>query len=77
MAGKINTDGHVMKKRSIIIDGHATSVSVEDAFWDELKKIAQAKGISLNALIQKIDHGRGGGLSSAIRLYVLAELSKD
>ena len=75
MAGKLNIDGHEMKKRSILIDGHATSVSVEGAFWAELKKIASAKNISLNALIQKIDHGRSGGLSSAIRLFVLAELS--
>ena len=64
-----------MKKRSILIDGHATSVSVENAFWSELKKIAVTKNISLNALIQKIDHGRSGGLSSAIRLFVLAELA--
>ncbi|MDH5188642.1 MAG: ribbon-helix-helix domain-containing protein [Rhodospirillaceae bacterium] len=65
-----------IKKRSIIIDGHATSVSVENEFWLELKKISQTKKISLNALIQEIDHGRRGGLSSAIRLYVLAEVSK-
>lgn len=65
-----------VKKRSIIIDGHATSVSVENEFWLELKKIAHTKNISLNALIQEIDHDRRGGLSSAIRLYVLAEAIK-
>lgn len=77
MANKLNINGYEMKKRSILIDGHATSVSVENAFWSELKKIATGKNISLNALIQKIDHGRSGGLSSAIRLFVLAELSKE
>ena len=77
MADKLNINGYEMKKRSILIDGHATSVSVESAFWSELKKIATAKNISLNALIQKIDHGRSGGLSGAIRLFVLAELSKE
>ena len=65
-----------IKKRSIIIDGHATSVSVENEFWLELKKIAKAKKISLNTLIKEIDHDRRGGLSSAIRLYVLAEATK-
>ena len=75
MADKLNIGGYEMKKRSILIDGHATSVSVEGEFWSELKKIALTKNISLNALIQKIDHGRSGGLSSAIRLFVLAELT--
>ena len=65
-----------IKKRSIIIDGHATSVSIENEFWLELKKIAKSKNISLNTLIKKIDHNRQGGLSSAIRLYVLAETTK-
>jgi len=65
-----------IKKRSIIIDGHATSVSIENEFWLELKKIAKRKHVSLNSLIKEIDHDRKGGLSSAIRLYVLAETTK-
>lgn len=59
-------------KRSIVIAGHKTSVSLEDAFWQGLKEIAAARRISLTELIASIDGGRGAGnLSSAIRLFVL------
>jgi predicted DNA-binding ribbon-helix-helix protein len=60
-------------KRSIVIDGHKTSVSLEDAFWDELKEIAYTQQATLSALVAKIDGTRRyGNLSSAIRLYVLS-----
>lgn len=69
-----------MRKRSVTIDGHRTSISLEDAFWAELSGLARARGLSLNALVAKIDHARGapqdGNLSSALRLYVLEELKK-
>jgi predicted DNA-binding ribbon-helix-helix protein len=59
-------------KRSIVIAGHRTSVSLEDAFWKALKEIAQARHASLADLIGTIDHQRrGGNLSSAIRVFVL------
>ena len=58
-------------KRSILIAGHATSVSLEDVFWDELKTIAAARGVSLNQLAEEIDAARAGNLSSALRLFVL------
>ena len=59
-------------KRSIVIDGHKTSVSLEDAFWDHLKEIAHIQQETLSKLIAKIDETRQhGNLSSAIRLYVL------
>ncbi len=59
-------------KRSIVIDGHKTSVSLEDAFWTSLKDIAQQREITLSQLIAAIDRERvQGNLSSAIRLYVL------
>ena len=59
-------------KRSIVIDGHKTSVSLEDAFWDDLKEIAHAQQATLGALVAKIDETRKhGNLSSAIRLFVL------
>jgi predicted DNA-binding ribbon-helix-helix protein len=59
-------------KRSIVIAGHKTSVSIEDAFWTTLKEIAQARGQSVADLIGAIDGARrGGNLSSAIRLFVL------
>jgi predicted DNA-binding ribbon-helix-helix protein len=59
-------------KHSIVIDGHKTSVSLEDAFWSELKEIAHTQQATLSALVAKIDETRQhGNLSSAIRLYVL------
>jgi predicted DNA-binding ribbon-helix-helix protein len=59
-------------KRSVRIAGHATSVSLEPAFWDALGEIAARRQLSLNALLSRIDAERGGNLSSAIRLFVLA-----
>ena len=59
-------------KRSIMLAGHKTSVSLEDAFWQALKEIAHGRQMSGSALIGSIDAGRGeGNLSSAIRLFVL------
>jgi predicted DNA-binding ribbon-helix-helix protein len=59
-------------KRAIRLDGHKTSVSLEDAFWNGLKEIAAAQGSSGALLIGKIDSERQHtNLSSAIRLYVL------
>ena len=67
-----------MRKRSITIGDHRTSVSLEDAFWQELGEIARAGEMSLNALVAKIDKGRRapGNLSSALRLHVLETLRK-
>ena len=62
-------------KRSVMIAGHATSVSLEQPFWDELQKIAKAEEKSLNALITEIDDIKDGNLSSALRLYVLNPLT--
>ncbi|MCJ2033458.1 ribbon-helix-helix domain-containing protein [Methylobacterium sp. J-068] len=60
-------------KRSVMIAGHRTSVSLEDPFWDALREIAAARGQSVQALIGVIDAGREGqNLSSAIRVFVLA-----
>ena len=59
-------------KRSVVIDGHKTSVSLEDAFWTDLKKIAHAQQVTLSELVTKIDGTREqNNLSSAIRLFVL------
>ena len=58
-------------KRSVRIAGHATSVSLEAAFWDGLCAIAAARRLSVNALLAAIDAERAGNLSSAIRLFVL------
>jgi predicted DNA-binding ribbon-helix-helix protein len=60
-------------KRSVLISGHATSVSIEAAFWDGLKAMARQRGTSINALVARIDSERAtANLSSAIRLAVLA-----
>ena len=67
MSGKV-------RKRSVLIAGHATSVSLELAFWDALKDIAAYRQTSLNALITEIDGGRESNLSSALRVFVLKEL---
>lgn len=64
----------MLKKRSILIAGHATSVSLEPEFWDALKDIAEIRCLSLNQLVAEIDQGRSGNLSSAIRVFVLGEV---
>jgi predicted DNA-binding ribbon-helix-helix protein len=59
-------------KRSIVIAGHKTSVSLEDAFWKGLKEIANGRELTLSDLVASIDTDRHhGNLSSAIRLFVL------
>ncbi len=59
-------------KRSIVIAGHKTSVSLEDAFWRGLKEIAGSQRATLSDLVAAIDTERQhGNLSSAIRLFVL------
>ncbi len=62
-------------KRSVMINGHRTSVSIEPEFWKALKGLAAARSLSLARLITDIDHRRGrDNLSSAIRVYVLNSL---
>ncbi|PZM13601.1 ribbon-helix-helix domain-containing protein [Rhizobium tubonense] len=63
----------MIRKHSATLHGHRTSFSLEDAFWDELKIIAGARGISQAALISEIDDQRppDSNLSSALRLHVL------
>jgi len=65
-----------MRKRSVSIRGHRTSLSLEDAFWDELSDSARSRGISVAALITEIDRTRTGGLSSAVRLFILEDLKQ-
>ena len=68
-------------KRSVIVAGHRTSVSLEEPFWSRLKEIARQRNMSINDLVTEIDAsetatGRPGNLSSALRLHVLAELER-
>jgi predicted DNA-binding ribbon-helix-helix protein len=59
-------------KRSIVVAGHKTSVSLEDEFWESLKEIASERGVTLGELVRTIDGNRNHtNLSSAIRLFVL------
>jgi predicted DNA-binding ribbon-helix-helix protein len=59
-------------KRSIVIAGHKTSVSLEDQFWDALREIATARGVTTAMLVSSINADRQhNNLSSAIRLFVL------
>jgi predicted DNA-binding ribbon-helix-helix protein len=59
-------------KRSLVIAGHRTSITIEDAFWRRLRRIALERGVSLNRLAAMVDASRGdANLSSAIRVFVL------
>ena len=63
-----------MQKRSLTIHGHRTSISLEEPFWVALNDIAKPRQQSVASLVQMIDQERVGGLSSAIRMFILAEL---
>jgi len=60
-----------IKKRSVLIAGHSTSLSLEVEFWSALQEIARRRGLSLNRLVAVVDAGRRGNLSSALRVFVL------
>ena len=66
-----------IRKRSVEIAGHRTSLSLEAAFWRALKRLAAKDGLSLNKLIERIDRAREGNLSSAVRVYVLERLEAE
>ncbi len=64
-------------KRSLAIAGHRTSISLEDAFWEGLRHIAEERKLSVAALVAEIDATRGANnLSSAIRVFVLRSLAQ-
>ncbi|NNU81940.1 ribbon-helix-helix domain-containing protein [Halovulum dunhuangense] len=66
-------------KRSLTLRGHRTSITLEEPFWREFRRIAESEGKPINALAAEIDAARGidCGLASAIRLYVLAKLTPE
>jgi predicted DNA-binding ribbon-helix-helix protein len=76
-AGTTAGSRQAIKKRSVEIAGHRTSLSLEEAFWRALKRLAAADGVSLNKLIERIDREREGNLSSAVRVYVLERLEAE
>jgi predicted DNA-binding ribbon-helix-helix protein len=64
-----------IKKRSVVLAGHRTSISLEAEFWTALRIVASGRGVSVNALVAGIDAARDasrpGNLSSALRVFVL------
>ncbi|MBT6328807.1 MAG: ribbon-helix-helix domain-containing protein, partial [Kordiimonadaceae bacterium] len=67
----MSENDEILKKHSVVISGHQTSVTLENIFWENLKIVAKSEGKSLKALITEIDKGRTTNLSSAIRVYIL------
>lgn len=65
-----------VKKRSVVVGGHRTSISLEHAFWEAMQQLAAADGKTINQVVSDIDSARTGNLSSAIRVWVL-ERAKD
>ena len=68
-------DSTKLRKRSVLIAGHPTSVSMEGAFWQELKSICKHRGTSLNQIVTEIDRHRTGNLSSALRVFILSHMT--
>jgi predicted DNA-binding ribbon-helix-helix protein len=63
--------GAAIRKRSVLLAGHATSLSLEAEFWSALREIARGRGLSLNRLVASVDATRASNLSSALRVFVL------
>ncbi len=63
-----------LRRRTLIVSGHRTSVALEPAFWREISAIAGARNQTVAALISEIDAARPGSLASAIRVYVVEQL---
>lgn len=65
-------------KHSLVVAGHRTSISLEDAFWQALKTAAVARDLSVAALVAEIDAARGeANLSSAIRVFLLDDAGRN
>ena len=59
-----------IRKHSVKLSGHSTSLSLEGVYWDALREVATEMGLSMNRLIEKIDRERSGNLSSAVRVFL-------
>ena len=70
-------DGSRLRKRSVVVAGHSTSVSLEHAFWQALKEIAARRHLPLAQVVAEVDARRSGNLSSALRVYVLEQLQAE
>jgi len=63
--------GARLRKHSVKLSGHSTSLSLEGVYWDALHSVAKNSGLSVTRLIEQIDRQRSGNLSSAVRVYLL------
>ncbi len=70
-------EGARLRKRSVVVAGHSTSVSLEQAFWHALKEIAARRRMPLAQVVAEVDAQRSGNLSSALRVYVLEQLQAE
>ncbi|MBL4802276.1 MAG: ribbon-helix-helix domain-containing protein [Emcibacter sp.] len=73
----MSRDENILKKHSIVIAGHQTSITLENIFWEQLKQLAKERDLSLSLLVAEIDSQRQANLSSALRVYVLKNALKD
>ncbi len=78
----MNPPASEIRKHSVTVAGHATSLSLERVFWEALKDQAEAEGLSVNALVEKIDAGRPlqerrRNLSSAVRVYLFEKFRSE
>ncbi len=75
----MNAANSLVVKRSVSINGHRTSYSLEQPFYDELLAIAEARGVTLASLVAAVDATRstGANLSSALRLFVLEQVKRQ
>lgn len=73
IAAERSTGTDRIRKRAVVLNRHRTSISLEDDFWAGLLSIAGARKVSVNALVAEIDKAKFGGLSSAVRLFVLRD----
>jgi predicted DNA-binding ribbon-helix-helix protein len=76
MGRSVFNDRAKMKKHSLTIDGHRTSISLEDEFWEGLNQIALEQQQPLINIVKEIDENRVGSLSSAIRIFVFNYMRK-
>ena len=63
--------GGTIRKHSVKLSGHHTSLSLEEVYWDALREVARESGLSMTGLIERIDRERDGNLSSAVRVFLL------
>tara|TARA_B100001093_G_scaffold184270_1_gene176907 strand:+ start:1542 stop:1787 length:246 start_codon:yes stop_codon:yes gene_type:complete len=66
-----------IKKHSVNLGGHKTSLSLENIFWDQLKNLAADRSVTVNQLLTEIDLERTGNLSSATRVFVLEQITNN